>query len=70
MDWRPNFCNEKCVNKYKENELRKNSVKPKTKKVYLNCKICDKPKKTESHQKWALCYDCYNDEDQRELYGY
>jgi hypothetical protein len=40
------------------------------KKVYLKCKICDKPKKTESQQKWNLCYDCYNDEDEREIYGY
>jgi hypothetical protein len=66
MDWRPNFCNQKCVNKYKEDELKKNSVKSKTKKIYLKCEECDKPKKTDSQQKWPLCYDCHNkssDED-------
>jgi hypothetical protein len=63
-DDRPNFCNQKCVNKYKQDEIKKNMTK--SKKVYTKCEECDKPKKTENQQKWALCYECYNDE----IYSY
>jgi len=63
---RPNLCNQKCVRAYEEQEHRKINAK----KVYTKCKMCDKPKKTESQQKWALCYECHNNKDQCEIYNY
>jgi hypothetical protein len=51
----------------RQKELCKKWKEQKNKKpVYLKCEECDKPKKTDSQQKWPLCYDCYNkssDED-------
>jgi hypothetical protein len=63
---RPNFCNQKCLRAHEEQEHRKRNAK----KVYTKCKMCDKPKKTESQQKWALCYECHNNKDQCEIYSY
>jgi hypothetical protein len=49
----------------KEEYINQQKLKNK-KPIYLKCEECDKPKKTDSQQKWPLCYDCYNkssDED-------
>ena len=70
-DDRPNFCNQKCVRAYEEQEYRKrNAKKVWTKKIWLECSCCKTPKKTESQQKWALCYECHNNKDQCEIYSY
>jgi hypothetical protein len=67
---RPEFCNQKCVRKYEEQEeikrrlLRDEAWKKKwgqqnnKKKVYDKCEECDEPKITENQQKWPLCFDC------------
>ena len=72
-DDRPNFCNQKCKNKYKQEEIQKEMLKaieeekrkkmiplPQKvwpKKVYDKCVECNKPKYTENQKKYQLCYD-------------
>lgn len=68
-DDRPNFCNQKCVKNYEDQERRKKIVyvpPPKKvwpKKVYDTCVECDKPKYTEKQRKCSLCYDCYQEKN-------
>ena len=64
-DERPNFCNQKCVKKYEEQEKRRAEYakrvalpSPAPQKVYENCAECDKPKYTEKQRKCRLCFDC------------
>jgi hypothetical protein len=64
---RPNLCNQECAKNYEEQESRKKIVyvppppPPKKvwpKKVYDKCEECEKPKYTENHRKYPLCYNC------------
>jgi hypothetical protein len=67
---RPEFCNQKCVKKYEEQEeikrrlLRDEAWKKKwgqqnnKKKVYDKCAECDKPKYNEKQRQFRFCFDC------------
>jgi len=70
LDNRPNFCNQKCVKLYEEQEKRNAEYKKRQikkipythyvppSKVYDNCAECDKPKYTEKQRQFRFCFDC------------
>jgi hypothetical protein len=63
-DNRPNFCNQKCVKLYEEQEKRNAEYKKRPikkcliKKVYDKCAECDKPKYNEKQRQFRFCFDC------------